>query len=111
MANEQNLKPIRSTKEAKEKGPKEAKEKGRKGGIKSGIMRNKQKDFNELLKAIAHQEITDDKIKKELAKMGLDNDIRNYVIYKLYDEAVNKQNLKAIIKLFDALRVADGLQW
>lgn len=28
-----------------------------------------------------------------------------------HDEAVNKQNLKAIIKLFDALRVADGFMW
>lgn len=97
MANNNNLKPF--TKET-------AKENGRKGGIASGIKRNQNKDFLELLVKIGHQQIDDQEARTELKKMGLDTDVRNFVICKLIERA-KTGDTKAIIKLFDTLAIAD----
>ena len=52
MANEQNLKPPLS--------PKEAREQGRKGGIASGKARREKKQLRELAQMILEEEVTDD---------------------------------------------------
>lgn len=97
MANNKNLKPFTSD---------TAKENGRKGGIASGISRNKDKDFTYLIKHIAQQELTDEETKAELVKMGLDTDIRNLIIFKMLEEA-KQGNYKAIQKLFDTFLAVD----
>lgn len=94
-----NLKPF--TKE-------NAKEKGQKGGIASGIARNEKKDYLALLRDLAHQQITNEEAKKELIKNGLDTDIRNYIFYKIFMEATEKDNYKAQQKLFDSFLMADN---
>lgn len=53
MANEKNLKPIRTETEAREK--------GRKGGIKSGEKRREQRKFKEIFETLLSKKSTNDK--------------------------------------------------
>ena len=53
MANKNNLKPIRSESEAREK--------GKKGGIKSGEKRREQKKFREIFELLLNKQSTNDK--------------------------------------------------
>lgn len=97
MANNKNLKPFTSD---------TAKENGRKGGIASGVSRNRNKDFIRLLVKVGHQQVDDEEAKRELAKMGLDTDFRNFILLKMIQQ-VKDGNYKAIQKLFDTFLVAD----
>ena len=74
MANEQNLKPVRTKKEARER--------GRNGGIKSGEVRAKRKTLREELLALLETKIEDktiqEKISFSLIQEALDGNVKAF---------------------------------
>lgn len=73
MANEQNLKPIRTEREAREK--------GRNGGIASGQARREKKTYREMAKAMLSAQITDSKMLEELQRYGIsETDVKAYTL-------------------------------
>ena len=83
MANEQNLKPVSSTKEARER--------GRKGGLASGEARRKRKT-----------------LKEELLLMLSDGDIQEKISLALINEAINGNNAGSVTKAFEVIRDTIG---
>lgn len=66
MANEQNLRPPRTKKEARER--------GKQGGIKSGEARRKKKAMKEQMELLLSLPLKDEKIKEQFEEMGIDTD-------------------------------------
>lgn len=64
MANEKNLKPVRTKKEARER--------GRKGGIKSGEVRRKKRDAKAAARLILDLPVSTDAMKNNLKSMNVD---------------------------------------
>lgn len=60
----EDLIPVRSEQEAKEK--------GRKGGVKSGEARRRKKSMQELAQAMLSCRVTDDALKDKFASLGFD---------------------------------------
>ena len=83
MANEQNLKPVKSKKEARER--------GRKGGLASGEARRKRKTLRE-----------------ELLLMLSDGDIQEKISLALINEAINGNNAGSVTKAFEVIRDTIG---
>ena len=83
MANEQNLKPVSSKKEARER--------GRKGGLASGEARRKRKT-----------------LKEELLLMLSDGDIQQKISLALVNEAINGNNAGSVTKAFEVIRDTIG---
>ena len=83
MANEQNLKPVKSKKEARER--------GRKGGLASGEARRKRKT-----------------LKEELLLMLSDGDIQQKISIALINEAINGNNAGSVTKAFEVIRDTIG---
>ena len=83
MANEQNLKPVKSKKEARER--------GRKGGLASGEARRKRKT-----------------LKEELLLMLSDGDIQKKISIALINEAINGNNAGSVTKAFEVIRDTIG---
>ena len=83
MANEQNLKPVTSKKEARER--------GRKGGLASGEARRKRKT-----------------LKEELLLMLSDGDIQQKISLALINEAINGNNAGSVTKAFEVIRDTIG---
>ena len=83
MANEQNLKPVKSKKEARER--------GRKGGLASGEARRKRKT-----------------LKEELLLMLSDGDIQEKISIALINEAINGNNSGSVTKAFEVIRDTIG---
>ena len=83
MANEQNLKPVKSKKEARER--------GRKGGLASGEARRKRKT-----------------LKEELHLMLSDGDIQEKISTALINEAINGNNAGSVTKAFEVIRDTIG---
>ena len=83
MANEQNLKPVKSKKEARER--------GRKGGLASGEARRKRKT-----------------LKEELLLMLTDGDIQEKISIALINEAINGNNAGGVTKAFEVIRDTIG---
>ena len=83
MANEQNLKPVTSKKEARER--------GRKGGLASGEARRKRKT-----------------LKEELLLMLSDGDIQEKISLALINEAINGNNAGSVTKAFEVIRDTIG---
>ena len=83
MANEQNLKPVSSKKEARER--------GRKGGLASGEARRKRKT-----------------LKEELLLMLSDGDIQQKISLALINEAINGNNAGSVTKAFEVIRDTIG---
>lgn len=83
MANEQNLKPVSSKKEARER--------GRKGGLASGEARRKRKT-----------------LKEELLLMLSDGDIQQKISTALINEAINGNNAGSVTKAFEVIRDTIG---
>ena len=83
MANEQNLKPVKSKKEARER--------GRKGGLASGEARRKRKT-----------------LKEELLLMLSDGDIQEKISLALINEAINRNNAGSVTKAFEVIRDTIG---
>jgi hypothetical protein len=106
MANEQNLRPVRNKKEAREL--------GKKGGIASGIARREKSSMKKLLKSMLEENATKDgKTYMELATLGLikgavKGDSKNYkVILETLGEYNNSDEDKKdgiILELVEALR-------
>ena len=63
MANEQNLKPVKSKKEARER--------GRNGGIASGKARREKKTFQELAKTLLSLDVKSGKSLNVMKQMGI----------------------------------------
>lgn len=78
MANEQNLKPVRTKNEARER--------GRKGGIKSGEVRAKKKTLKEeliaLLKTKIDNKTMQEKISFSLIQEALDGNVKAFEIIR-----------------------------
>lgn len=70
MANEQNLKPVKTTKEARERGAN--------GGRKSGEARRRKKSIMECTKMILENGILPPKTRSHLEKIGVDPDEISY---------------------------------
>ena len=83
MANEQYLKPVKSKKEARER--------GRKGGLASGEARRKRKT-----------------LKEELLLMLSDEDIQEKISIALINEAINGNNAGSVTKAFEVIRDTIG---
>ena len=83
MANEQNLKPVSSKKEARER--------GRKGGLASVESRRKRKT-----------------LKEELLLMLSDGDIQEKISIALINEAINGNNAGSVTKAFEVIRDTIG---
>ncbi len=64
MANEQNLKPVRSKSEARER--------GKKGGIKSGEARRKRKALKETMQMLLDLPVNNTKIFNKMSEFGID---------------------------------------
>lgn len=97
MANEQNLKPIRTKSEAREK--------GRKGGKKSGEVRAQNKTFKEIINKFLDGQVSDERLKQQMIEFGFaDKEVSNKscVVFALWKEAM-KGNTKAFELLRDTI--------
>lgn len=82
MANEKNLKPIRTKSEAREK--------GKNGGKKSGEARREKKAFKDLAKTILSLRTTDETMVQLARSMGVENpDNKQMVVIGLTLSAIN----------------------
>ncbi len=84
MANESNLKPVRTKEEARKR--------GRNGGIKSGEVRNQKKAMREQMELLLSLPNKDAKTKKQLKAMGIDvGNIDNQMalILSMYKKAIS----------------------
>ena len=99
MANEQNLKPLSTSK---------AREIGKKGGKASGKKRREQKTFRELFNSFLNQKTSNEKIKIQLEDAGIkDEDITNKTAL-MYSMVI--QALKGDTKAFEIIRDTSGEQ-
>ena len=83
MAGKENLRPVSSTEEARER--------GRKGGLASGEARRKRKT-----------------LKDELLLMLSDGDIQEKISIALINEAINGNNSGSVTKAFEVIRDTIG---
>ena len=83
MAGTENLRPVSSTEEARER--------GRKGGLASGEARRKRKT-----------------LKEELLLMLSDGDIQEKISLALINEAINGNNAGSVTKAFEVIRDTIG---
>jgi hypothetical protein len=83
MAGKDNLRPVSSTEEARER--------GRKGGLASGEARRKRKT-----------------LKEELLLMLSDGDIQEKISIALINEAINGNNAGSVTKAFEVIRDTIG---
>ena len=83
MAGKDNLRPVSSTEEARER--------GRKGGLASGEARRKRKT-----------------LKEELLLMLSDGDIQEKISVALINEAINGNNSGSVTKAFEVIRDTIG---
>lgn len=97
MANEQNLKPVRTKKEARER--------GKKGGIKSGKVRAKNKTFKEIINKFLDGQVSDERLKQQMIEFGFaDKEVSNKscAVFALWKEAI-KGNTKAFELMRDTI--------
>lgn len=93
MANEKNLKPIRTKSEAREK--------GKKGGKKSGEVRREKKTFKDLAKTILSLSTADETMVELARSMGIENpDNKQMVVIGLTLSAI-KGNHNAFDRLLE----------
>lgn len=98
MANESNLKPVRSEEEARAK--------GRKGGVASGKARREKKTIQNILTALCDSKCSDiPQFKKIAAKLGLDGDKSVKELFTL----VSTLNALKTAKMDDLSKMADLL--
>ena len=83
MSGKENLRPVSSTEEARER--------GRKGGLASGKARRKRKT-----------------LKEELLLMLSDGDIQEKISIALINEAINGNNAGSVTKAFEVIRDTIG---
>lgn len=88
---QKDLKPVRSTEEAKER--------GRKGGIASGEARRAKKTMRETAKALMEMEVVGEKNKKNLELFGIKKGDQNYqtaVVVRLMQKALVDGDTSAV---------------
>jgi succinyl-CoA synthetase beta subunit len=101
MANEQNLKPVRTTSEARKR--------GKAGGIRSGQVRAERKTLKEELLLLLSQGNTQEKISLALIQKALNGDTKAFEVIR--DSIGEKQVEKIQANVFnyeDSLRAVDG---
>lgn len=94
MANEQNLRPVKSKEEARER--------GRKGGIASGKVRAAKKTFQELAKIVLNLKVKNPKEIKKLQELGITDEDMNYkmlCVLGIAKKALKDGDVKAFEKL------------
>ena len=74
MANEQNLRPVQSKEEARER--------GRKGGIASGEARRKRRTLKEELLAMLEDPEVQKRLSAAIVEKGMDGDIRAFEVIR-----------------------------
>lgn len=94
MANNENLKPVRTKSEARER--------GRAGGKASGEARRKKADFRRTLNALLTAEIDSPEWTPVLKSMGLDSTLESAVNMAMIKEAL-AGNVKAYMAIKDVL--------
>lgn len=95
MANEGNLKPVRSTSEARER--------GRNGGKASGESRRRKADFRKTLNALLTARIDSPEWTPVLEAMGLDSTLESAV-----NAAMIKEALTGNVKAYEAIAKYSG---
>lgn len=98
MANEQNLKPIRSVSEAREK--------GRKGGIASGESRRKKANLREAANLLLTTKIEHPEWSETLEEMGLESTLE-YALVAAMAKEVLAGNVSAYRALMDTVGQTD----
>lgn len=99
MANEQNLKPIKSTKEAREK--------GRNGGIKSGEVRRQKKTMKENAELLLSLAVKNPKLKKTMKELGIEEEEQTNQMAMIIS-MMNKTISKGDVSAFNALQATIG---
>lgn len=94
MANEQNLKPVQTKSEARER--------GRNGGKASGAARRRKADFRKTLNMLLTAEIDSPEWTPVLEALGLDSTLESAINGAIIREALNG-NVKAYIAIRDTL--------
>ena len=94
MANNENLKPVRTKSEARER--------GRAGGKASGAARRRKADFRRTLNALLTTEIDDPEWTPILNALGLDSTLESAVNMAMIKEAL-AGNVKAYVAIKDVL--------
>lgn len=101
MANEQNLKPVRTTSEARKR--------GKAGGIRSGQVRAERKTLKEELLLLLSQGNTQEKISLALIQKALNGDTKAFEVIRdsIGEKPVDK--VQATVSNYeDTLRAVDG---
>ena len=98
MANEQNLKPIRSESEAREK--------GQKGGIESGKSRREAKRRGEIWRELVNTEVTNEKMLANLRALGITDE---HPTFERYIKATAMKDLVKNAKMRDVALMDDEL--
>ena len=87
--NNENLKPVRNKSEARER--------GRKGGVASGISRNKKKTMRESLRTAWDTPITNSKIEGKLERAGFPPTNGGLIMYNMMARAGKNANFAKLI--------------
>lgn len=96
MANVENLKPVRTKEEARER--------GRNGGKKSGQARRQQKAYKELLSEMFKTKVNDEKLKAFAEQYGVkDADVKTLTLLGMVNAAISGNH-----KAFDMLLEMSG---
>ena len=98
MANEQNLRPVRTEKEAREL--------GHKGGIESGKSRREAKRRGELWKELVNTEVTNEKMIANLRALGVTDE---HPTFEQYIKATAMKDMMRNAKMRDVAMLDDEL--
>lgn len=90
MANEQNLKPVRTKREARER--------GRNGGKASGVVRRRKADFRRTLNMLLTAEIDSEEWKPVLEALGVECTLESAL-----NMAMIKEGLSGNVKAYEAI--------
>ena len=96
MANEQNLQPVRTEKEAREL--------GQRGGIASGEARRKKKQRGDILREIINTEVTNEKMLANLRALGI---FKEHPTLEDYINATATRDLTKKASMQDVQRLND----
>lgn len=101
MANEQNLKPVKTTSEARAK--------GRVGGIKSGEARRKRKTLKEELLLLLSQGKTQEKMSLALVEKAMNGDTKAFEVIRdsIGEKPVDKVQAN-VFNYEESLKAVDG---
>lgn len=105
MANEKNLKPVRSKKEARER--------GRKGGIKSGEARAQRKSLREELLLLLSNGETQSKMSLALIDKAMSGDTKAFEVIRdtIGEKPVDKSAIATGNTLEEALKRVEGNEY